>query len=154
VLEHVLNLGGAVKRELREAVVQRAHDRHGVAPAVEEVGIAEGDVARTHAREALDVAQNGLGLHDADTPVIDRGNRAVAAVVHAPVAGLHVPDQPLLPADRQAGVALQSRQLARGKLERAALEVNDRPVVGPRRRVRRHQPVHHATSAGSYSPAT
>jgi hypothetical protein len=48
VLEHVLDLRRAVKGQLRLALVQRAHDRQRVAPAVEEVGVAEGDVASTH----------------------------------------------------------------------------------------------------------
>ena len=131
MLEHVLDLRCAVERQLRVALVQRAYDRQRVAPAIEEVGVAERDVACAHARQALDVAQDGLGLHDADAPVVDGGDRAMPAAMHAPMAGLHVPDQPLLPIERQTGVALESRQqLARRRVEAAALEVDDRPFRG------------------------
>ena len=155
VLEHVLDLCRAVEGQIRAALVQRAHDRQRVARAVEEVGVAERDVARAHGGEALDVAQDGLGLHDADAAVIDGGDRAVPAAMHAPVAGLHVADESLLPADRQAGVALEAgQQLARRRFEGAALEMDERPFAGPgaaRRRppARRPRPM----SAGSYSPA-
>jgi len=74
--------------------------------------------------------------------------------MHAPVAGLHVPDQPLLPAHRQAGVALQSgQQLARRRVKAAALQVDDRPFAG---RAGAHGAASSSTqaaSAGSYSPA-
>ena len=106
-LEDVLDLGRAVEGQLREALVHRAHDRQRVAPAVEEVGVAERDVAGAHADEALDVAQDRVGLHDADPPVVDGGDRAVPAAMRAAVAGLDVADQPLLAADRQPGVALE-----------------------------------------------
>ena len=63
--------------------------------------------------------------------------------MHAPVAGLHVPDQPLLPGHRQAGVALESGQkLARRRVEGAALQVDDRPFGGRRGRARGCQLVH------------
>ena len=80
--------------------MERAHDRQRVAPAVEEIGVAERYVARAHAGQALDIAQDGVGLHDADAPVVDGGDRAMPAAMHAPVAGLDVPDQPLLPVQR------------------------------------------------------
>jgi hypothetical protein len=63
--------------------------------------------------------------------------------MHAPVAGLHVPDQPLLPADRQAGVALEfGEQLARRRVKGAALQVDDRPVAVHDTRSRGCQLVH------------
>ena len=100
-------------------------------------------MARAHARQALDVAQDGLGLHDADAPVVDGGDRAMPAAMHAPMAGLHVPDQPLLPAHRQAGVALESgQQLAGRRVEAAALQVDDRPFGGRGGRARGRQLVH------------
>ena len=62
------------------------------------------------------------------------------AAMHAPVAGLDVADQPLLPAHRQAGVALESGQeLARRRVEAAALQVDDRPFGGRGRRARGRQ---------------
>ena len=111
--------------------MERAHDRQRVPPAVEEVRVAERDVARSHPGQALNVAQHALRLHDPDAPVVDGGDRAMPAAMHAPVAGLHVPDQPLLPAHRQTGVAFESgQQLARRRVEAAALQVDDRPFGG------------------------
>src|SRR5439155_8594 len=99
--------------------------------AVEEVGVAEREVAGTHLDETLDVAQEDVLVHDPDAPVVDRGHRAVAAAVHAAVARLDVADQPLLVAEHEAGVALQRREeLARGKLEALAAEMHD---LGSRR---------------------
>ena len=65
------------------------------------------------------------------------------AAMHAPMARLHVPDQPLLPAHRQTGVALESgQQLARRGVEGAALQVDDRPFAGRGRRAPGRQLVH------------
>src|SRR2546423_11470300 len=77
--------------------------------AVEEVGVAEREVASTHLDETLDVGQEDVLLHDPDAPVVDRGHRAVAAAVNAAVARLDVADQALLVAEHEAGVALQRR---------------------------------------------
>ena len=44
VREHVLDLDRAVEGEVREPLVQRAHDAHRVLRRVEEVGVAEGEV--------------------------------------------------------------------------------------------------------------
>jgi hypothetical protein len=126
VLEHVLYLCRAVEGQLRAALMERAYDRQRVPPAVEEVGIAERDVPRAHLRQVLDIAQDDLRLHDADAPVVHGGDRAMPAPMHTPVAGLHVPDQPLLPVPCQAGVTLESgQQLARRQLEGAALQLDD-----------------------------
>src|SRR2546427_2317490 len=77
--------------------------------AVEEVGVAEREVAGTHLDETLDVAQEDVLVHDPDAPVVYRRHRAVAAAVHAAVARLDVADQPLLVAEHEAAVALQRR---------------------------------------------
>ena len=126
MFEHVLDLGGAVEGQRREALVQRADDRERMASAVEEVRVAKGDMAGAHRHQALDVAQNRVGLHDPDAPVVDRGNRAVAAAVHAAVAGLDVADQALLAAHGQSGVTFERRQqLARRQIKVPALKVDD-----------------------------
>ena len=154
MLEHVLDLGRAVEGERREALVERAHDRERMAPAVEEVRVTERDMARAHAHQTLDVAQNGVRLHDPDAPVVDGGDRAVPAAVHAAMAGLHVPDQALLAVQRQAGVALESgQQLARRRVEVPALQVDDRPSGGRGGRPGAASSPTQANSAGSYSPA-
>ena len=61
-----------------------------------------------------------------DAPVVDRGNRAVAAAVHAAVAGLDVADQALLAIHGQSGVTFEPRQqLARRQIKAPALKVDD-----------------------------
>ena len=127
VLEHVLDLGRGVKGERREALVQLPHDRQRVASTVEEVRVTERDVSSAHVHQALDVAQHRVGLHDSYASVVDRRDRAVPAAVHAAVAGLHVADQALLTADRQARVMLQSGQeLSRRRVKGPPGELDDR----------------------------
>ena len=100
-------------------------------------------MARAHGCQALDIAQDGLGLHDADAPVVDGGDRAMPAAMHAPMAGLDVPDEPLLPVHHQAGVAFESgQQLAGRRVEAAALQVDDRLFGGQGGRARGRELVH------------
>src|SRR2546423_7377834 len=101
--------------------------------AVEEVGVAEREVASTHLDETLDVVQEDVLPHDPDAPVVDRGHRAVAAAVHAAVARLDVADQPLLVAEHEAGVALQRRggDARRGAAPRAGAWHPQRPARTP-----------------------
>ena len=125
-----------------------------MASAVEEVRVTKRDMARTHVHQTLDVAQNGVGLHDPNTSVVDRWDRAVPAAVHAAVAGLHVADQALLAVHRQTGVALERRQqLARRQVEVPALKVDDGLLASRGRGPGLASPLAQATSAGSYSPA-
>ena len=55
VAQDVLDLRRAVEGEVGEALVHRLHDAQRVAAAVEEVGVAEGDVAGAQLDEARDV---------------------------------------------------------------------------------------------------
>src|SRR5256714_10999384 len=74
--------------------------------AVEEVGVAEREVAGSHLDETLDVAQEDVLVHDPDAPVVDRGHGAVAAAANAALARLDVADQALLVAEHEAGASL------------------------------------------------
>ena len=109
VAQDVLDLRRAVEGELGEALVHRLHDAQRVAAAVEEVGIAEGDVAGAELDEARDVPHHGVRADDADAPVVDSGHRAVAAPVHAAVARLDVAHEPLVASEREVCVALERR---------------------------------------------
>ena len=112
--------------------MHRLHDAQRVAAAVEEVGVAEGDVAGAQLDEARDVPHHGVRADDADAPVVDGGHRAVAAPVHAAVARLDVADEPLVAAEREVGVALERRQqVACRQLELAPAELDER-LVGSR----------------------
>ena len=90
--EHVLDLGGDVEGELGPALVQRAHDSQRMAPPVEEIRVPEGDVLRSEFNELIDVGEHDVRRNEPDSPSIDHGNRAVPALVRAPVAGLDVAD--------------------------------------------------------------
>src|ERR687885_687824 len=97
--------------------------------AVEEVGIAEGDVAGAQLDEARDVPHHGVCADDPDAPVVDGGHRAVAAPVHAAVARLDVAHEPLVAPEREVRVALERRQqVACRQLELAAAELDERLV--------------------------
>ena len=141
VAQDVLDLRRAVEGEVGEALVHRLHDAQRVAAAVEEVGIAEGDVAGAQLDEARDVPHHGVRADDADAPVVDGGHRAVAAPVHAAVARLDVPHEPLVAPERQVRVALERRQqLACRELELAAAELDQRLVRSGAGRRRRQLP--------------
>ena len=73
--------------------VQGLHDAHGVRRAVEEIGIAEGDVPRAGGDLRGDVGQHDVGLHDAELPLVDRHDRTMPAQVPAAAAGLGVADR-------------------------------------------------------------
>ncbi len=49
--------------------MQRLNDRHGVAGAVEEIGIAERDVLRAGCDLAPDIFEHDVRAHDAKDPV-------------------------------------------------------------------------------------
>ena len=76
------------------------------------------------------------------------------AAMHAPMTGLDVPDQPLLPAHRQAGVALESGQSSRAggsKLPRCRWMIGRSAAAAGGRGAA--SSFTQAVSAGSYSPA-
>src|SRR5581483_10772240 len=126
VAEDVLDLGGAVEGQLRPVLVDGGHHPEGMVRAVEEVGIAEGDVPGSGLDLGLDVGEDDVLGDDAEPPVVDHRDGAVPAPVYAAPAGLDVAGGALLAADGQPGVEPERRQ------------------AGPSTQ---------ATSSGSYSPA-
>ena len=75
VLEDVLDLGGDVEGEVREAGVDGAGGRQGVGHGVEEVGVAVAQVARAHPVELADVGEQRLAPDHPDAPVVDHRDR-------------------------------------------------------------------------------
>ena len=102
--------------------------REGVGGAVEEVGIAEGDVLRAGGDLRADVGEHDVGVHGAEAAVVDRHDRAVAAAMLAAARRLGVADDPPLVADLERGVLRQRRQI--GSIGRDELHAPDGPV-GP-----------------------
>jgi hypothetical protein len=94
----VLDFDGHVVGDVRPAAVQGFRDAHGVGGAVEEVGVAKGDVLGSGGNLAGDVFQHHVRLHDEEAPAVDRNDGAVAAEVLAAAAGLGVADDPRLAA--------------------------------------------------------
>ena len=126
VAEDVLDLDGAIERQLRPAFVHGGDDAPGVLRPVEEVGIPEGDVPGTAGDEALDVGEDDVLRHDPDPPVVDDRYRAVPATMQAPVAGLDVPDRPLFTDYGQVAVTLQGWQPVSGRVPPPASAVRER----------------------------
>ena len=90
MLQDVLDLDGDVEGHARVRGVDRARHRQRVLGAVEEVGIAERDVARAGRHLRADVGDDDVDGHDEEAAAVDRRDRAVAAVVQAAAAGLDV----------------------------------------------------------------
>ena len=72
--------------------MERFHERHRVAGAVEEIGIAERDVLRARRHLPPDIFEHHFALHDAEDALIYGHHRAVPAEVLAAAAGLGVAD--------------------------------------------------------------
>src|SRR5215211_8916689 len=71
--------------------MQLLDDAHGVGGAIEEIGVAEGDVLGSGRHLICDVLQHDVRLHDEEPAAVDRDNWAVAAEMLAAAAGLGVP---------------------------------------------------------------
>ena len=112
MLEQVLDLDGDVVGEPRAFAMQRLDDRDGVAGAVEEIGVAEGDVRGAGGHLAADVFEHDVGLHDAEQPVIHRDHRTVAAEVLAAARGLGVADAARAVGHDELRVGAERRQPA------------------------------------------
>jgi len=84
VLENVLDLGGDVERDRGMLLVQGFDDGHRVAGAVQEIGIAESDVASARLDLLPGVAENDLSRHDEEAPFVDGGDRTVPTAMQAP----------------------------------------------------------------------
>ena len=82
-LENVLHFRGEVERQRRMFSMHRADDLERVTRSVQKIGIGEVDVARARLDELSDIGEHGFRGHDEKAPVVDRGQRAVPAVMAA-----------------------------------------------------------------------
>ena len=111
VADEVLDLDRHVVGQRREAAVQLIDDRQRVSRAVEEVGVAEGDVLRAGVDLLADVLDHDITFDDPEAPAVDRHDRTVPAQMAAASRRLGVADDArLVLTDDQRGIALRRRQ--------------------------------------------
>jgi hypothetical protein len=110
VLQQVLDLDGHVVGDAGALASEALDDRLCVTDAVEEVRIAESDVAGAGGDLCACVGENDLRRDDPEAAVIDRHDRAMPAAVFAAAARLGVTGDALFTARLQAGVSRQRRQ--------------------------------------------
>ena len=92
--------------------MQRVDDAHRMGRAVEEVGVAERDVARSGSDLLADVVEHDVDRHDAEATPIDRHHRAVTAQVLAAATRLDEAADPLLAIrETKLGVAVERGQV-------------------------------------------
>src|SRR5664279_515549 len=96
MLQEVLDLDGRVIGEGGELAVESLRDAYGVRRAVEEIGVAEGNVRGSGCGLAADILQHDVLLHHAECAVVDRDYGTVPAEVLAAAACFRVPDGSLL----------------------------------------------------------
>ena len=106
--EQVLDFDGRVVSDLRKFGVQRFDNFGGMRRAVEEIRIAEGDVARAAGDLAANVFEYDVALDDPKLAAINRNDGTVPAQMFAAAAGFGVGD--LLP----LAVVMQARVAAVG----------------------------------------
>ena len=87
-------------------------DRHRVADTVEEVRVAERDVPGARRDLRANVGHDDVDRDDAESAVVDRHDRTVAAPVLAAAAGLGVAGRPAFAAPLQRRVLRERRQSA------------------------------------------
>src|SRR6185436_19660667 len=81
--KQMLDLDRDVVADLRMLRVQGARDPHRVRRAVEEVGIAKGNVSGARRNLVVEISENDLRLDDAELAFVDRDDRAMAAEMPA-----------------------------------------------------------------------
>ena len=90
MFEKMLHLGSEVETHVGKGVVEGTGYFAGVAGAVEEVGVAKGDVAGAVVNLLGDVCEHGLDGDDEKAAVVYGYDRAVAAGVQTAAGGLGV----------------------------------------------------------------
>ena len=110
LLEHVLDLRREVVAHVREFVMQRAHELHGVAGTVQEVRVAERDVPGAGRDQPADVRQHDVPRHREEPSTVHGRDGTMQAGVEATATRLHVACRDELPGARQARVPRQGRQ--------------------------------------------
>ena len=93
VLEQVLDLYRYVECQMLMFTLRGFQQFEAVGGRVEEVGVAEGDVARAHGGLLVDVGEHAVGAVEPQASLEDGGERAVRAAVGAAARGLHVAGQ-------------------------------------------------------------
>ena len=109
----MLDLDGDVVGEAREFAVQRLDDRQSVGRAIEEIGIAKGDVLGAGVDLAADVFEHDVALHDAENAVVNRHDRTMAAEMLAAAAGFRYTRR--RGAGRPAAARAHRREAAAGR---------------------------------------
>ena len=92
-LQDVLDLRREIERQRRELGVHRPDNRQRVARAVQEIGIAEGDVRGAGRCLLADVRQHDIARHDEEAARAHRGNGTMTAEVQAAAARLGLAGQ-------------------------------------------------------------
>ena len=128
VFAEMLNFDCGVVGDLREFPVERFDQRDGVADAVEEIWIAEGDVFGAGFHLAADVFEDHVVRDYAERAVVDGDDRAMAAEMFAAARGFGVTgDARGAVGESQRGITIERGQsLAIGDLEILALEGDQR----------------------------
>ena len=90
VIQQVLDLDGLIVSQVRNFPVEGLAKLCSVADAVEEIGIAEGDVLSAGFDLVADICENDFGLDDAKATLVDRYYRAMATEMLAAPAGFRV----------------------------------------------------------------
>ncbi len=108
--EDVLHLDRAVEGDVGKPLVHGGDDAERMRRRVEEVGIAERDVAGAGVDELLDVGEHRLLVDPTDAAVEHHRHRTVAAPVCAPVGGQDRSDESLLATDLEPRVAVERLQ--------------------------------------------
>ena len=128
MFEDVFDLHRAIVRDLRELGVQRSHQLHRVARAVQEIRVAEGDVPCPARDQAADVLQHDLARDHEEASAIHRGNRTMQAHVQATPARLDRRRRHEHAPAREPRVAGQVRQ-ARAARHREREPLQRRPCL-------------------------
>ena len=110
VPKDVLDLDRAVEGDVGELLVHRGDDAARVRWRVEEVGIAERDVARTGGDELRDVGEHRVLVDAADAAVEHDRHRTVTAPVRAAVRREDRADELRFAVHLEPGVAIERRQ--------------------------------------------
>ena len=113
VLQQVLDLDGDVEAEAGVAAGEDAQQGEGVGHGVEEVGVAECDVAGAELDLGVDVGQDDIGRDEAQPAAVGGREGAVRAAMGAAAAGLDVAGEPLLSGPPQGPWPLAGTTVAR-----------------------------------------
>ena len=105
-----------------------------MAPSIEEVRVAKGDVLRSHVDQLFDVGDYDVLRYESNPSSVDDRHGAVATLVSAAMTCLDVADLALGAVQGEMGIAIEFRQqIARREHERIVPELNQlfvRSVVG------------------------